>query len=84
MKKLFFILTISILVGGCKTTQMSTHIPLSEIAVTSDYTYDKMLASQRELARKMETWPPEAIEDFKKRYIYKTVTVITPTDTIVY
>ena len=83
MKKLFFILTISTLVGGCKTTQISTSTH-SEIPVTSDYTYDKMLTSQRELARKMETWPPEAIEDFKKRYIYKTVTVITPTDTIVY
>jgi len=83
MKKLFFILTISILVGGCKTPQVISHTP-SEIPVTSDYTYEKMLSSQRELAKQMETWPPEAIEDFKRRFIYKTVRVITPTDTIVH
>jgi hypothetical protein len=83
MKKLFFILTISILVGGCTPTQVISHTPV-ETPVTSDYTYEKMLSSQRELAKQMETWSPEAIEDFKRRFIYKTVTVITPTDTIVY
>ena len=85
MKSLSVMVLGVLIVSSCKTINNTSQIPKPYYETTNQgYTHEKMLASQRELAKKMETWPPEAIEEFKRRYIYKTITVITPTDTIVY
>ena len=84
--KSLYVLGISMLIGSCKTTSHISHPILisDQVPVEEGYTHEKMLESQRSLAKSMENWSQEAIEDFKRRYIFDCVRIITKTDTITY
>ena len=89
MKKLFFILTLSILIGSCKTTKVVTHTQAynpnynqqpTDFVLTNNGLKD----AHDRLAKATETWTPEQFEYFRKNYFYKSITIIDGTDTTTY
>lgn len=76
MKKVLFILSISISLLSCKTSSHTNCDAYSINTDTQPYTYDMVSSHQSEDAKYIrENWTDEEKKDFVKRFVYKTVII---------
>ena len=73
MKNLLYILTLTLTLNSCKS-YINTN--------KTNYTQEEMIEPKSSLAKTIETWSPEQIYEFKQKYIFSSITIISKTDTL--